>query len=353
MKKTDFLRFLSAFELSNTKISKILDIMAEDFSFEKFVNEDELEKVLHEDYFTIVKKANEKFLTAYIEKLNALDIKIITRADENFPEKLLHVDDPPYYIFYKGDLSLLNDKCVAIVGTRMPSSYGITVTERFAKELALAGGVIVSGLAYGVDSIAHRKALEENGKTVAVLAGGFNNIYPQENYSLFCEIATKGLVLTEHRPDVKSVKYLFPQRNRIVAGISDALLITEAGAKSGTTITKDFALDYGVPIYAVPGNITSTKSEGTNALIASMQGICAIDPQSIIDDLGLVKKKKVSQQLSIDEALIVDKLKDACSDIDEIQLKTKLNINKLNSLLTTLEIKGIIKRLPGGLYSLS
>ena len=188
---------------------------------------------------------------------------------------------------------------------------------------------------------------------MAVLAGGFNNIYPQENYSLFCEIAKKGLVITEHRPDVKSVKYLFPQRNRIVAGISDALLITEAGAKSGTTITKDFALDYGVPIYAVPGNITSTKSEGTNALIASMQGICAIDPQTIIDDLGLKKCKKTSQQLSLEESLITDALKDSCCDIDQIQLKTKININKLNSLLTTLEIKGIIKRLPGGLYSLS
>ena len=353
MKKTDFLRFLSAFELSNTKISKILDIMAEDFSFENFLKQDNIEKLIGKEYYLMSKKANNDFLKEYLERLNSLNIKLTTRCDENFPKKLVDIDDAPYYLFYKGDISLLNDKCVAIVGTRMPSPYGITVTERFAKELALAGGVIVSGLAYGVDSIAHRKALEENGKTVAVLAGGFNNIYPQENYSLFCEIAKKGLVITEHRPDVKSVKYLFPQRNRIVAGISDALLITEAGAKSGTTITKDFALDYGVPIYAVPGNITSTKSEGTNALIASMQGICAIDPQSIIDDLGLVKKKKVSQQLSIDEALIVDKLKDACSDIDEIQLKTKLNINKLNSLLTTLEIKGIIKRLPGGLYSLS
>ena len=352
MVEADFLKFLSAFELPIAKIQKILEIMADDFSFENFLKQDNIEKLIGKEYYLMSKKANNDFLKEYLERLNSLNIKLTTRYDENFPKKLVDIDDAPYYLFYKGDISLLNDKCVAIVGTRMPSPYGITVTERFAKEIAAAGGVIVSGLAYGVDSIAHRKALEENGKTVAVLAGGFNNIYPQENYSLFCEIAKKGLVITEHRPDVKSMKYLFPQRNRIVAAISDALLITEAGVKSGTTITKDFALDYGVPIYAVPGNITSTKSEGTNALIASMQGICAIDPQLIVDDLGLVKKKKVSQQLSIDEALIVDKLKDACSDIDEIQLKTKLNINKLNSLLTTLEIKGIIKRLPGGLYSL-
>ena len=160
-------------------------------------------------------------------------------------------------------------------------------------------------------------------------------------------------MLTEHRPDVKSLKFLFPQRNRIVAAISDALVITEAGEKSGTTITKDFALDYGVPIYAVPGNITSNKSDGTNALIASMQGICALSPESIISDLGLSAKKAAVLQLSFDEAAITKVLENSSSDIDEILQKTNININKLNSLLTTLEIKGIIKRLPGGLYSLS
>lgn len=353
MKKTDFLKFLSAFELSHSKITKILDALNGDYSFENFIASDELERTLGDEFASLAKKANPEFLTKYLNKLASLGINLITSADDNFPEKLLQIDDRPEYIFYKGDLSLLKQKCVAIVGTRMPSAYGITITERFAKELASAGVVIVSGLAYGVDSIAHRKALEENGKTVAVLAGGFNNIYPQEHFSLFCEIAKKGLVLTEHRPDVKSLKFLFPQRNRIVAAISDALLITEAGEKSGTTITKDFALDYGVPIYAVPGNITSNKSDGTNALIASMQGICALSPESIISDLGLSAKKAAVLQLSFDEAAITKVLENLSCDIDEILQKTNININKLNSLLTTLEIKGIIKRLPGGLYSLS
>ena len=160
-------------------------------------------------------------------------------------------------------------------------------------------------------------------------------------------------MLSEHRPDVKSLKFLFPQRNRIVAAISDALLITEAGAKSGTSITKDFALDYGVPIYAVPGNITSSKRDGTNAVIATMQWISALDATSIITDLGLTAKKAAARQLSIEEESIIQILKTSSKDIDEILQISKININKLNSLLTTLEIKGIIKRLPGGLYSLS
>lgn len=353
MQKSDFLKFLSGFELSFAKISKIIEEMQEDFSFEKFIASDKIENILGEDFGKIAKKANYEYLKKYLEKLESLEIKILTREDEEFPEKLLRLDDPPFYLFYKGDLSLLKEKCVAIVGTRSPSGYGITITERFAKEIASAGGVIVSGLAYGVDSIAHRKALEQQGKTIAVLASGFNNIYPQQHVSLFNEIAKKGLVLTEHRPDIKSAKYLFPQRNRIVAGLSDALLITEAGARSGTSITKDFALDYGVPIYAVPGNITSPKSDGTNLLISTMQGICTLEPKSIIEDLGLHAKKRVLMQLNLDENEIVKILQTGEKDIDAILEKSKININKLNSLLTTLEIKGIIKRLPGGIYSLS
>lgn len=353
MKKSDFLKFLSAFELSYGKISKILELLDGDFTFDRLVASDEVEKLLGNDFSTVAKKANTDYFEKYTAKLAELGIGILTQADENYPERLWRVEDAPFYLFYKGDLNLLKQKCVAVVGTRSPSGYGITITERFAGEIASAGGVIVSGLAYGVDSIAHRKALAVGGKTIAVLAGGFNNIYPQEHSSLFSEIAKKGLVLSEHRPDVKSLKFLFPQRNRIVAAISDALLITEAGAKSGTSITKDFALDYGVPIYAVPGNITSSKSDGTNALIATMQGICALDAKSIITDLGLTAKKAAASQLSIEEESIIQILQTSSKDIDEILQISKININKLNSLLTTLEIKGIIKRLPGGLYSLS
>ena len=352
MNKDDFIKFLSAFELSNSKIGKILDVLKDDFSFEKFYLNDEVENILGEDYSTVAKKSNQKYFDAYLNRLKEKRIGIFTIESEFYPQKLRKIDDPPYYLYYKGDLSLFSQPSVAIVGTRKPTNYGVVITERFAGDLAKSGAVIVSGLAYGVDSIAHRKVLAVGGKTIAVLAGGFDKIYPPEHTSLFEEIAKKGLVISEHRPDVNALKYNFPQRNRIVAGLSDALLITEAGAKSGTTITKDFALDYGVPIYAVPGNITSSQSSGTNNLICSMQGICALDAENIINELGLKKHAQKNCKLSTNENLIVQCLSNGEKTIDEIEEITKINIAKLNSLLTSLEIKSIIKRMPGGVYSL-
>ena len=353
MNRDCFIKFLSAFELSHSKISRILNALNQNYDFENFYLNDEVESVLGEDYSAIAKKANQKFFDAYLNRLQEKGIGLFTIESEVYPDKLKKIDDAPYYLFYQGDLGLLSLPSVAIVGTRKPSNYGAVITERFAGELAKSGAVVISGLAYGVDSIAHRKALAVGGKTIAVLAGGFDKVYPAEHTSLFEEIVKKGLVLTEHRPDINAVKYNFPQRNRIVAALSDALLITEAGAKSGTTITKDFALDYGVPIYAVPGNITSAQSDGTNNLIASMQGICALNAKQIIDELGLEQKKTTASKLSTNENLIVQCLSNGEKTMDEIEEITKINIAKLNSLLTSHEIKSIIKRMPGGVYSLS
>ena len=353
MNKNQFIRFLSAFELSHSKITKILEEMEGEFSFEKFYLSDRVEEILGKDYTSIAKKSNQNFVDLYENRLIEKGIGLVTCEDKVYPEKFAKIEDAPYYFYYKGDLSLLSQPAVSVVGTRSPSSYGTVITEKFAGEIASAGGVIVSGLAYGVDGLAHRKALGVGGKTIAVLAGGFDNVYPSEHNGLFNEIAEKGLVITEHRPDIKALKYNFPQRNRIVAALGDALLITEAGARSGTSITKDFALDYGVPIYAVPGNITSSKSEGTNSLIASMQGICILEPKTIISELGLQEKKTSRVQLSMNESLITEALKSEERTIDELSEITHLAIAKLSSLLTSLEIKGIIKRMPGGIYTLA
>ncbi len=350
MKKSEFLKFLSIFELSYGKITKILSILPESLSFDDFVNNHQMKEILGEDFEKISSQANEQTFDKYLSYLANKNITLLTCFDDDYPQKFDKIDDKPYYLFCMGDIKLLNKKCVSIVGTRLPTNYGINVTERFSKSLAKAGAVIVSGLAYGVDGLAHRKALEY-GKTIAVIAGGFDKIYPPEHTSLFKEIAEKGLVISEHRPDVRVAKYSFPQRNRLVAALGDVLLITEAGAKSGTTITKDFALDYGTPIYAVPGNITSSKSEGTNSLIASMQGICALDEKAILSELGLSAKKSASVQLNLQESLIVSSIPPEGCDIDEIVEKTKLSISNINSLLTSLEIKGIIKKMPGGIIT--
>ena len=278
---------------------------------------------------------------------------IIDYEDQRYPERLRNIYNPPCVLYVDGIMPDIDRLAViGIVGTRKASTYAVKVAHIMSRGVTECGALVVSGGALGVDTAAHKGALSAGGKTVAVLAGGFDKVYPAEHTSLFKEICQKGLVLTEHRPDISAFKYNFPQRNRIVAGLSDALLITEAGAKSGTIITKDFALDYGVPIYAVPGNLTSAQSECTNNLIASMQGICAIDAKQIIDELGLQQKQKSIERLSTNENLIVQCLSNGEKSMDEIEEITKINIAKLNSLLTSLEIKSIIKRMPGGIYSL-
>jgi len=353
MTKSEFIKSLSMFDLTIKRIDTLLDHMEGEYSFEKLKSLNLVQLVGDKNAECIKELANDEIFNKYIESLEKQNVTLITREDQQFPEKLLNIEDAPYYIFCKGDLSLLKKPSISIVGSRAPSNYGRIITERFAEELARAGVVIVSGLAYGVDGIAHRKTLEMGGKTIAVLGCGFNNIYPAIHTNMAEEIAKKGLLISEYRPKVKATRYTFPQRNRLVAGLSDGLLITEAGAKSGTLITKDFAIDNGITVYAVPGNITSDKSEGTNEIIASMQAVCTLSPKDILKDLGIDSAyKKKSIQLSLEEAKIVELLSSGEKDIEYLTENVDFDIKKLNSLLTTLEIKSIIKRMPGGNYTL-
>ncbi len=351
-----FLIFISQFNLSLNKINDILNNLDE-ISIDGFVKARNLDVLLKDENVAHMKEsASDRRVSSYFANLKEKDIKVITKFSEDYPEKLLGLDDAPYYLFCKGDLSLLNTKSIGIVGTRTPTNYGRIITDRFAGELAGAGVTIISGLAYGVDSIAHRKALEVGGKTIAVLGSGFNYIYPSEHTALANEIAEKGLLISEYCPSIKATRYTFPQRNRIVAGLSDGILITEAGVKSGTVHTKDFALDYGKTVFAVPGNITSEMSALTNDIIVSGQGQGVVDPKYILEELGIsdfAKKPKKVLQLGIIEGKIVEILKNGEKDIDFISENCNLNINSLNSYLTTMEISGIIRRMPGGYYSLT
>lgn len=353
MTKSEFIKFLSAFDLTSKRMETLLDLTEGEYNFDKLISLDLKQIVGDKIAGNIRKYSNEETYNELMFSLEKQNIKLITREDPEFPKKLLDIEDAPYYLFCKGDLSLLNKTAISIVGSRKPSNYGITITERFAEELARAGVVIVSGLAYGVDSIAHRKTLDVKGKTIAVLGSGFNNVYPSQHTNMAEEIAKKGLLISEYRPKVKATRFSFPKRNRIVAGLSEGVLITEASAKSGTFITKDFALDNGITVYAVPGNITSDKSEGTNEIIASMQAVCTLSPKTILSDLGIDSKaKKKALQLSIEEAKIVELLSTGEKDIEYLTENVNFDIKKLNSLLTTLEIKSIIRRMPGGNYTL-
>lgn len=354
MTRKEFLMFVSSFDLSCKKLHNLFEFFdQDDFSFDILNDKDFVEIVGKDHIEQMLENANISYIAKFENHLLENKIKLISFEDEYYPSKLLNIEDAPYFLFCKGNLNLFNSKAIAIIGTRSPTSYGKIVTEKFAKELAENGVTVISGLAYGIDSISHRAALETGGKTIAVLGGGFDKIYPSEHTDLAKEIAEKGLLVTEYSPKVLPTRFTFPQRNRIVAGLSDGVLITEAGEKSGTIITKDYALDNGITIYAVPGNVTSEKSRCPNKIILHGQGLCVLSPKDILNDLGVDKtaKKKIVQ-LSLEEQKIVDLLEDGEKDIEFLCEKTRFDIKNLNSLLVSLEIRDIIEKVTGEKYIL-
>lgn len=352
--KEKLLVFFSFNEIPNKKQEAVLNVI-EDFSINNFLKNPKATNLLsQEEYHKLVENFDERALDSAIENMEKSGIKILTIFSKDYPEKLIDLEDRPLILYAKGDLGLLKKKGLGVVGTRMPTNYGKIVTENFVEKLARSGLVIVSGLCYGVDEIAHKKTLQVGGKTIAVVGSGFNNIYPSTNTELSKEIARDGLLLSEYPPSFRPKRYTFPLRNRIIAGLSDGVLIVEAGLKSGTIHTKEYAMEYGKDIFAVPGNVTNPKSELTNTIIKAGQAECVLSADDIIEYYGLQKQAKANAfvSLNFDEKKIVDLLADGEKDFDYLAEKSKISVNILNSCLTTLEIRGLIRRLPAHCYSL-
>ena len=359
-----FLIFMSMNEVPNKKQETLLEKFSSDGD-DAFPTVEQIlfEKTLWQDVFSVseVEALRENYdpqqLDGSIENMTKSGIEIVTVFSEKYPRSLIDLPDRPLILFAKGDLSLLEQNCLGVVGTRMPTSYGRLMTEKFVKKLAEAGFVIVSGLCYGVDEIAHRTTLNAGGKTVAIIGSGFSHVYPSTNMNLAREIAAKGLILSEYPPSFIAKKYTFPRRNRIIAGVSKGILIPEAGLKSGTLHTKEYALEYGKDIFAVPGNVTSSKSELPNMLIKTGQAECVLDASEIAEFYGLdnARERKAGRfvELSFDEQKIVELLENEERDFDFLAYETKIPVNILNSCLTTLEIRGLIKRLPAQKFCLA
>lgn len=231
------------------------------------------------------KAKDAKLLEKYEKYILKNDIKIINILDDNYPDKLKNIYAPPITIFAKGDISLLNSKSIAIVGSREPSKYGIYVAEKFSTELSKEDITIISGLARGIDTFAHIGALSSFGKTIAVLGSGIDVVYPKENAKYYKEISEKGLIISEYIVGTAPESKNFPQRNRIISGLSDGVLVVEARKNSGTMITTDFALEQGKELYVIPGNITSNLSVGTNNLIKEGAKLVT-DVCEILEDLN-------------------------------------------------------------------
>ena len=284
-----------------------------------------------------------------------MKINKITPDDNEFTKTLTSVVPKPQALYYIGTLPAVRQAAVTIVGTRKPSKYGQEVTHMFAYELARRGVVIVSGLALGVDGIAHRAALEAGGITLAVQANGLATLTPHSHRQLGIDILSKGgAIISEYAPDVPPAKYRFLERNRLVSGLSDAVLITEAAARSGTLSTAARALEQGKEVFVVPGNITSPLSAGCNQLIR--QGATPVT--KVEDILEVILPDALEQQLKIPlgdnatQTKIIELLAHGLRDGEELQRASALEVSVFSSELTMLEINGVVRPLGANQWTL-
>ncbi|MGI8581800.1 MAG: DNA-processing protein DprA [Chitinophagaceae bacterium] len=306
--------------------------------------------------YNYFKQAEEEI--GFIEKYKIAPLFI---TDKNYPQVLLNCYDSPVMLYYKGNADLNQSKIVAIVGTRNNNEYGKAICEKLVEDLAVANILIVSGLAFGIDSIAHRSALKNDLKTVAVLAHGLDRIYPTQNKSLAKEIIEQGGLLTDFRSKTNPDKQNFPKRNRIVAGISDAIVVVETGIKGGSLITAELGNGYNKDVFAIPGRTNDTKSEGCNYLIKNNKACLISSADDILEDMGWKEYKKPSAkkqrelfiELTDDEKIIVHLLQQQEQiHIDELYLKSGLSSSAVASALLTLEMQNVVSSLPGKLYRL-
>ena len=288
-----------------------------------------------------------------ISRLEELGIRYISINNPDYPELLRHIDEPPLGLYYKGTLPKKDEMCFSIIGSRLCSEYGSLVSQRFAKELVQHGFIIVSGMAKGIDSMSHRGAINGGGKTIAVLGGGLDICYPPENRKLMAKIEENGCLISEYPPGTQPFQGNFPQRNRIIAGLSMGLLVVEASKRSGTLITVNRALDYGRDVFAVPANITSDLSAGTNELIK--EGCPPVTcVEDILYELGVIKTDKeekiensISEDLTKEEQELLSFIKYEPVSLDELIILLDKPSQNIQYILTYLEIYGYIKRLPG------
>ena len=300
-------------------------------------------------------KAEEELL--FIKKYK---IELLFLTDKNYPQRLLNCYDPPTMLFYKGNADLNASKIIAIVGTRNNSDYGKQATEKLVKELATENILIISGVAFGIDAIAHKAALKNNLKTIGVLAHGLDTIYPSEHASLAKNMVNNGGLLTEFASSTKPDKHNFPIRNRIVAGMSDAIIVVETGTKGGSIITAELANGYNKDVFAFPGKNTDMKSAGCNQLIKNNKAILLTDSRQLIEAMGWEEKQKPKTrkqkelfiELSTDEKVIVDLLKEKDAiHIDELNHKSNLSSSAVAAAILNLELQNIVCSLPGKMYS--
>jgi DNA processing protein len=281
-------------------------------------------------------------------------IRILTWDDAEYPAHLKEVDQPPPVLYLRGTLTAEDAWAVAIVGTRAVTSYGRQVAEELATVLAQNGVTVVSGLARGVDAVAHSAAIKAGGRTLAVLGSGVDKIYPPEHRQMAEKIAAQGAVLSDYAPGTPPESVNFPPRNRIISGLSMAVVVIEAGETSGALITAAFAADQGRDVFAVPGPVYAPQSKGTNRLIAS-GAKALLNPNEVLEALDLtrnIERREVRRVVPSDvtEAALLDLLTVEPVHVDELRARLNLPVEKISAALTMMELKGLVRQVGGMNY---
>ena len=326
------------------------------------------ERILGEKHAGLLRASqNEESLNHAKAILDTPGLQVLTLLSSGYPSLLKTIYDPPPVLYCIGQALRSDLPAIAIVGSRRSSEYGRMAAKKTAFQLAQAGAAVVSGMARGIDSMAHWGALDaENGYTIAVLGNGVDYIYPPENGKLYKSILEKGTIISEFPPGTRPVPGNFPARNRIISGLSYGTLVVEAGLKSGAIITVDYALEQGRDVYALPGNVNSPFSQGTNKLLKEGAKMVT-SAEDILEDLNMAVSLQVypnsegdknnSSQMSrqgpvldLFESLVYNALQDGEKALEDLVFITQIEPGQLNGVLTMMEIKGIIKQLPGKIF---
>lgn len=302
----------------------------------------------------IVSNRNIEKIDNYLKKVKDNGINVYLSNQDEYPVNLKHIYDPPPVLYSVGELLESDNQAIAMVGSRKATEYGLKTAERLAGELASYGITVVSGMALGIDAAAHKGALKAKGRTIAVLGSGVTHIYPKSNTNIYNEIIKNGAVVSEYPLGVTPVSGNFPARNRIISGLSLGIVIVEAGLKSGSLITADFALEQGREVFAVPGGINSPNSAGTNSLIKNGAKLVS-EVGDILEELNFnvesLSEKCMEFEMDEIEAVIAASLVNSGRSLNEISSLTGLEVSMVLSKTAIMELKGIINNIDGIYYS--
>jgi DNA processing protein len=290
-----------------------------------------------------------QFIDKLIQWFELNKVTVLPFTHSLYPRLLLNTARPPVLLFVKGNLNLLNQPQIAFVGSRNPTAYGSQVTKNFVQDLVNVNAVITSGLAIGIDGIAHKAALSNSGNTIAVLGSGLNNIYPKRHMSLAQQIVEQnGLLVSEFLPDVPPVQFNFPKRNRIIAGLSNGTVVVEAAIKSGSLITAQIAVEEGRDVFSVPGSIFNPLSDGCHHLIKQGAKIITCSGDIIEEYVELSQPMRFSDKKDLAEDKLLASVGYDTTSIDVIVQQSNLPIDQVLTRLLNLEVEGAVIAVPGG-----